>query len=126
MDEDDIEVEIKNKKGEVELRPYRANKYIKEYFTNEDNLVEYLFDKKIITYKIISEILKLTETVVKNAIEKETKNPQTDVRKKIHLFFNKDYYEELGKYAKLCSKCTKKCKQVYYVPVECKKYKAKK
>lgn len=87
-----------------------------------------LFDKNIITYKLIADITGLTETVVKNIITKETKNPDIEARRMIHIFFNKDFYEkELGKYNDRCIGCKKKCKIDYYAAiVVCPNYKEKK
>ena len=125
--EDDIEVEKLNDNNEIELRSYRALKYINEYFKNQDKFADYLLKEKIITYKSIANIIGYSETITTNAITKTTKNPDVGVRRAIDIFFNKDYYEkELGLYASLCEKCTKRCKQHYFVEVECKKYKAKK
>lgn len=126
MDEDDIEAETIGKDGKKELRPYRASRYIKEYYDTQDKLTESLLDNKLITYKSIADILGLTEVVTRNATTKETKNPQPNVRRQLHIFFNKDLYKELGEYANLCSGCTKRCKQHYFVEVKCKNYKEKK
>lgn len=126
--EDDIEVEKLNDNNEIELRPYRALKYVDEYFENQDKFADYLLKEKIITYKSIADIIGYSETITTNAITKTTKNPDVGVRRAIDIFFNKDYYEkELGLYANLCVKCTsRKCKQFYFVEVNCKNYKAKK
>lgn len=126
MSEDDVDVEILNDNNELEIRLYKANRYIKEYYKTQEKLTEVLFDKNIISYKLIADTLGLTETVVRNAITKSTANPDVSVRRGIHIFFNKDYYKELGEFATLCGKCTKKCKQEYYMEVRCKKYKEKK
>ena len=128
MKEDDVEVEIKNEDGEIEIRPYRANKYIEKYFESQENMSKELFDKNIITYKLIADTIGLTETVVKNIITKGTKNPEIHNRRMIHIFFNKDFYEkELGKYNDRCMDCKKKCKMDYYATiVVCPNYKEKK
>lgn len=126
IEEDDIEVSIVVKNGKKELRPYRASRYIKEYYNTQDKLTESLLDNKLITYKSIANTLGLTEVVTRNAITKQTKNPQAEVRRQLHMFFNKDLYKELGEYANLCSRCNKRCKQHYFVDVKCKNYKEKK
>lgn len=127
MDEDDVEVECEDNNGGLIYRPYRANRYIQEYFSNQDKLTEFLFDKNVISYKLIADTLNLTETVTRNAITKRTVSPKLEVRRLIHMFFNKDYYEELGKFATLCAKCARrKCKQNYDAQVECKNYMTKK
>lgn len=112
----------------MELKPYRANRYIEEFYENQDNMIDELFDKNIITYKLIADTTGLTETLVENTIEKETKNPDIEARRMIHIFFNKDFYEkELGKYNDRCMGCKKKCKQSYYATiVVCPNYKKKK
>ena len=124
--EDDIEVEKLNDNNEIELRTYRALKYVNEHFKNQNKFAEYLLKEKIITYKSIADIIGYSETITTNAIVKQTKNPQAEVRRQLHIFFNKDLYKELGEYANLCSGCTKRCKQHYFVEVKCKNYKEKK
>lgn len=126
MNEDDVEVKIINDDKKEEIRPYRASRYINEFFNTKDELTKELFDKKIISYKLIADTLGLTEVVVRNAITKETKTPQQEVRRKLHMFFDKDLYEELGGHANLCNSCTRRCKQHYFVDVRCKNYKEKK
>lgn len=126
IEEDDIEVNIVVKNGKKELRPYRASRYIKEFYDTQDKLTESLLDSKLITYKSIADTIGLTEVVTRNAITKQTKSPQAKARRQLHIFFNKDLYKELGEYANLCSGCTKRCKQHYFVDVRCKKYKEKK
>ena len=101
---------MKNDKGKMELKPYRANRYIEEF------------------YEKVAGITGLTETVVKNIITKETKNPDIEARRYLDIFFNKDFYEkELGAYNDRCMDCKKKCRQNYYVAIiECPNYKVKK
>lgn len=126
MDEDEFEYEVKNNKDELEQRSYKSSRYIKEYFSSQAKLTEFLFDKNIISYKSIADVTGLTEVLVRNTVTKATKNPEVSVRRAIHIFFNKDYYEELGKYATLCEKCTKRaCKQYYFAHVRCRNYKEK-
>ena len=128
LKEDDVEIEIKNDDGEIELRPYVAKRYVSEFYDDQDKMTKELFDKNIITYKMIADILDLTETLVENITEKKTKNPEIGVRRKLHIFFNDDFYEkELGKYNDRCMGCKKKCKQHYYATIiECPNYKKKK
>lgn len=125
MDVDYVDVEIIDKRGEKILRPYVANKYIKEFYGTKTNMTKELFDKNILSYNLISEKTGLTETVVRNIINGETKNVDTNTRRAIHIFFNRDFYPELGKYNSLCEKCRwRKCKQDYWVQyVACSKYK---
>lgn len=128
LKEDDIEIEVKNDDGEIELRPYVAKRYVSEFYGNQDKMTKELFDKNIITYKLIADITGLTETVAKNIVTKETKNPDIEARRKLHIFFNEDFYEkELGAYNDRCMDCKKKCKMYYYATIiECPNYKVKK
>lgn len=116
--EDDIEVEKENKDNKLELRPYRAGKYIKEFFTNQDKYTQYLLDNKIITYETISEIIKIDKSRLEKLLNKKIKTPEIRERRQIEIFFNKDYFPELGKYNENCGTCGKKqCKQLYWVSV---------
>lgn len=128
--EDDIEVQKLNDKNEVEIKPYRASKYIKEYYTNQDKFTEALFKQNVITYNLVGNILGLTPTVIKNTITKSNKNPDIKVRRQLEVFFNKDFYKgELPALNEVCKTCAKKadCGQYYWVDlVGCKKYREKK
>ena len=126
LPEDNVEIEI-DVDGEIEIRPYRAGRYIKEFFLTQDKMTKELFEQGIITYKLIGEVSGLTETVVKNIVEQSTKTPDTHARKMVHIFLNVDYYEKaLGKYSERCKDCSKQCKQFYWVEmIGCAKYKAK-
>lgn len=126
--EDDINVEIINDEGKLEFRPYRALKYVKENFDNQDKCTQYLLDNKLITYKIISEIIKIDRDRLEKLLNKEISEPEIHERRQIEIFFNKDYFEELGKWNDLCSGCSQnKCQQLYWVRVvSCGKYKEKK
>lgn len=99
------------------MRTYRASRYIKEYYETQDNLTDELFDKKIITYSSIGQVLGVSGTIIRNAITKETKNPQPNVRRGLDIFFNKDFYEELGKYSGVSEECKKECQHPYWVNV---------
>lgn len=126
--DDDVSVEIKNDKGELELRPYRANRYIREYYGGQDKMTEELLEREIITYKSIADTLNLTETLVRNAIEKSTQNPQLHVRRGLDIYFNRDLYKkELGDYNDRCqNSCSRRCKQFYYMDTgACSRYKQK-
>ena len=126
--EDSIEVEKLNDDNEIEIRTYKALKYINELFGGQEKFAKYLLDNEIITYKSIADIIGYSETITTNAITKSTKNVDVGVRRQLELFFNKDYYEkELGKYASRCVDCTSRaCKQFYWVDVRCPNFKAKK
>ncbi len=127
IDEDDILVPIEDKDGSIVSSPYRAKRYIEAYFDGQDNLTEYLFEKCIITYDSIANIIGSTKTVVENAITTSTKNPDVEVRRDIHVFFNKDFYEgKLDSYNAKCMDCKRKCKQGYWVGLSCNKYIEKK
>lgn len=124
--EDDVSVEVENDEGEIETRTYRASKYIDQHFDTLDSMSDELLKDKVITYESIGEILGLSETVVENAITKKTQTPQREIRRAIHMYFGKDYYPEIGKYAAKCNDCSKKCKYEYWIGViACPKYKKK-
>ncbi len=129
--EDNIELDFetvdKNSKAITETRPYRANKYIKKFYGNQKNMTKNLLDSGLLTYKKIADVLGLTETIVRNTITKTTKNPEVANRRKIHMFFNADFYEkELGKHMDICVSCQKSCKQFYWIKsFICPKYTSK-
>lgn len=116
IDEDEIYIKVTNN-DIVEERPFKAGKYIKEYYKTKDRLVEYLFDNNLVTYKMIAEIYETTPTIIRNAITKKTAKPDIKVRRSIEMFFNKDYYKELGEYTDRCTKCKRKCKQFYWTRI---------
>lgn len=126
--DDDVEVEKLNDEGKLEFRPYRALKYIKEFFANQDKFTKYLLDNKIITYETISEIIKIDRSRLEKLLSGDVKAPEAGERRQIELFFNKDHFPELGKYNKVCEGCTKiQCKQFYWVNlISCDKYSKKK
>lgn len=126
LPEDDIEVEKQNNKGEVVLKPYRTGKYIKEFFGNQDKYSKYLLDNKLITHDTISEIIRIDKNKLECLLNGEIKTPEIKERRQIELFFNKDYFIKQGKYTSTCSKCSKGCKNPYWVDViSCSKYKEK-
>ncbi len=126
MSEDDILVPIEGENGSIISSPYRAKRYIESYFDGQDNLTDYLFKKEIITYDLIANIIGSTRTIVENTITTNTKNPDVRVRRGVHIFFNKDFYEDkLDKYNSKCMDCKRKCRQGYWVRLSCSKYKAK-
>ena len=125
--EDDIDVPITNDEGELELRPYRALKYVKEIFANQEKCTQYLLDNKLITYEMISEIIKIDRDRLENLLSKKISEPEIKERRQIEVFFNRDYFEELGKWNDMCTKCSKKCQQFYWVNlISCNKFKEKK
>jgi len=126
MDGDDVEIEVENDDGEMELKPYRANRYINEFYGGQDNCTEELFKKGLVAYQQIADLYDYTETLIKNAYEGATQNPQIGVRRALHVFFNKDLYEDrLDKYHSLCMGCKKRCKQAYWVGLTCSRYNKK-
>lgn len=134
MKEDDIivsvDVEVKDKDGNVENkteeRPYTATKYIKGHFGDVDSLSNYLFDNNIISFKIISDMIGVTPKRIEELISGKAKKVEKNERRAVHLFFGKDYYEDIGKYNEThCEDCTKKksCGQDYWVSViSCDKF----
>lgn len=121
MDGDDIEVEFKNDDGEIELRPYRSNKYIKAFYDNQNTMTEQYFKNGALSYEFIAGMFGLTGTIVKNIMGCKTKKPAVEARRYLDMFFNKDFYEgSLSIYCDECTNCKKKCKQHYYAIVRCK------
>ncbi len=120
--DDDIEVEKKDEDGEMSLCPFRANKYIKKYFGKQNKYTKHLLDNKIIAYDVISKITKIRKNRLKRLLKKSIKKPTINERRQIEMFFNKDYFPELGEYNVKCSKCNKKCKQHYWTDVVFCKY----
>ncbi len=119
-----FEIEDDNGNTTIKIKPYRANRYVKKFYTSRKNMTKKLLEKGLLTYKMIAETLDLSETIVRNMITKSTKNPPINNRRKLHMFFNEDLYEkDLGKYVSKCTKCKKHCKQFYWVSnIRCKKY----
>jgi len=125
--EDDIAVEIKNDDGELEVRPYRAGRYINSFYKSADNMITELFAKKIITYELVGEITGIEIKVLKDIISGKLKKTDNITRIFVENFFDKDYFDKDDKYAVKCMGCKNKCKQKYNVTVtSCKKYKSKK
>ncbi len=93
-----------------------------KYFDTDEEYIDYLFDNRILTYKLISKHTGLHTVRIKNLLQKDVKRVPTNERRKIEMFFNKDYFPELGKYNSKCSKCNKKCKQHYWTDVVFCKY----
>ena len=120
--DDDIEVKKKDKNNKLTLNPFRTNKFIKKYFGTQNKYTKYLLDNEIITYDTISKITKIRKNRLKRLLRKSIKKPTTNERRQIEIFFNKDYFPELGEYNSKCSKCNKKCKQHYWTDVVFCKY----
>ena len=116
--EDEVEVLTTNEENEEEIKVYRANRYIKEYYKTQIKMSQELLKNNIVTYKMISELTGISETILKNAINKENKTIDVSVRKAIDIFFNHDYYKELGEYSKKCEECQGcKCMKPYFMSV---------
>lgn len=128
LSEDNIEIEKENDDGEMELKPYRAVKYVKERFVNQDKYSEYLIENRLLTYDKIAVVINIDENRLKKLINKDMDSPDSGERRTLELFFNKDYYPELGKYNNVCESCTKReCKQAYWVQIiNCPKHNKKK
>ena len=102
-----MEVEFINDEGEKELRPYVANKYIKEYYKNQDNMTKELFEKGILSYELIAEATGLTRTIVENTITKTTKEPEIESRRMIHYFLIR-LLSRVGEYNLKCMDCSRR------------------
>lgn len=126
LSDDDIEVEKLNDNNELELNPYRAGKYIKEFFKNQDKYSNYLLQENILTYETISQIINIKINRLKELLGGNAKNVEISERRAIHIFFNKDFYKKLGKLNSHCKNCmnNKTCGQEYWVTVvHCPKFK---
>ena len=129
LPDDDIAVEVENKDGEQEMRYYRAGKYIIEYYESQGGFTEYLLNEKIITSKMISEYINIPLKRLDVLLGGEATSVTKRERRAVDIFFNNDYYEELGIYSDLCKDCTKvkTCGQSYEVDIiNCLKYKQSK
>lgn len=122
MREDDIVVMVDD-----EARSYRAVKYIKGYFGTTEKMTEYLLEKKLLTFKTISDTIGLEEKRVKELMSGKAKKINNHERRMIDLFLNNDLYKDLEHSTSAhCSDCTKtkKCGQPYWVDVvSCPDYK---
>lgn len=129
MREDKIEViKYNEEKEEDEIKIYTAAKYIEIFFESQDNLTDYLFENNIIEYSLVSEMVKIKEKRLRELLDGSAKKVEKSERRAVEIFFNNDFYEDLGKYADLCSKCSvRKCKHDYWITVvSCQNYKKKK
>lgn len=125
IEEDVFEIEYLDNKENTKIKTLKIDSNIKKHFETNEEYVDYLFKKRKLTHKLISKHTKLSTTRVKNLLNKKNKNVTINDRRKIHMFFNKDYYSEMDKYSKKCMYCkyNKKCGQNYWADVwSCKKY----
>lgn len=118
MNGDDIEVEKLNDKNEIELRPYRGKKYVDELFGGQDKFTKYLLDNNILTLEIVSKYTKVKPNRIAELLTKKAKNVEVRERRAIDVFFNKDYYEKLGKFNGINDTCRKQCQFPYWVTVD--------
>lgn len=114
MQEDDIEVEI-----DEEIKVYRSLRYVREYFGNNSNFIEELFELGLLSFKIISDKINISITKVENLLKGENKEIDKHDRRMLHIFFNEDIYcPKKGKYKKTkCSNENKLGGQPYWVDV---------
>lgn len=137
MDEDDVIINIKKDKEEkdgsitsvVVEQPYKSLKYVKGHFGSTDNMTDYLFEQHILSFKIISDKTDISEKRVKDLMDGKATKVDKGERRRLHVFFNKDFYEEMGHLNSThCSDCTKssQCGHPYWVSViSCPKFKKK-
>lgn len=124
MEEDEFEIEYLDNE-EIKTKILKAESNIKKHFETNNEYVDYLFEKRKLTYKLISKHTKLSATRVKNLLDNKIKNVTINDRRKLHIFFNKDYFPKMNKYSDMCIDCknNKKCGQNYWADVWfCKKY----
>lgn len=115
MREDDIVVLVDDEEME-----YKAHKYIKGYFGDTDIMTEYLLENEILTYKNVADIVGVTEKRVKDLMSGEATKVGNHERRMLHVFLDRDVYEELEHTtANHCGECTKnkKCGQPYFVDI---------
>lgn len=137
MDEDDVIIEVVKEKKESDgtvreetiEQPYKALKYVRGHFGSEEGMTEYLLENEIITLKMISEYIDISEKRITEMMTGDLEKINPNERRRLHIFFNKDFYEKLGHINSLhCSDCTKQkqCAQPYWVSViSCPKFKKK-
>lgn len=123
---DSVEIEMKDDSGDMVTKPYRANKYMIEYYKDQENMTKELIDNKILPHKLISDIVRVDENKIKKILKREIDRIDLSARRRIEIFFNKDYFPKMGLYSAKCVSCKKKkCKQPYFLEViACKNYKS--
>lgn len=110
----------------MEARAFRANRYIKEYFVDQDKMTKELISSRELTYLEVSEVIGIDAQLLEDTIEGKLKEIDNVNRICIENFFNKDYFPKQDKYADECKSCKCGCKQKYnVVVVQCKNKKKK-
>lgn len=115
---DDIIVEKINDDGEVELKPFRAKKYVDELFKGQDKFIKHLLDNDILTLETVSIYTKVKPDRIAELLTGKAEDVNVSERRAIDILFNKDYYEKLGKYNGVNDKCRKECQFPYWVTVD--------
>ena len=115
---DDIVVEKINDDGEIDLKPFRAKKYIDELFKGQDKFVKHLLDNNVLTFEVISKYTKVKPDRIQELVSGKAKDVEVRERRAIDVFFNKDYYEKLGKFNGVNDTCKKQCQFPYWVKVD--------
>lgn len=127
LEGDTIDVEVENDKGDLVNKNYVASRYIEEYFDTHEKLTDYLYANDLLDSKTVGEHTGLNSNRVDDLINGDAKRVDIGERHAIHIFFNKDFYEDLGKYnQKVCNECRTRntCGQPYWVSViSCPKFK---
>lgn len=122
LPEDDVNVNVINNEGEVDVKIYRAGKYVKGYYKTQDKMTTELISSGELTYKEISKIIGIDVKLLESVINGELKEIDNVNRICIENFFNKDYFPKQSKFAETCKDCKNSCKQKYNVAVmQCKK-----
>jgi len=124
---DDVTVNILNEETkELEPKPFRVSRYVKEYHKNEEHMIGE-FVGKLISYETISKIIGLKADVIEGVLSGEIKDIDNVDRICIENFFNKDYVATKDNlYNVICQGCKKTCKQKYNVGlIQCNIYEGK-
>jgi len=117
LKEDDVRLK---QDGDEPDRVLRAHTRITDFFGSEDKFIEYLLENKHLTYKTIAEYTGFSETVVSNIINKTVQTPDVKARRAVEVFLGKDLLaDSLSPYHSKCDGCKKKCKQWYFVDLQC-------
>ena len=115
--EDDVTLK---QAGDEPDRVLRAHPRIIEFFGTHDKFIEFLIDKQHITYAMVAEYTGFSETVISNIMNKAVQEPDVKARRAVEVFFGKDFLaDSLSPYHNKCEGCKKKCKQWYFVDLQC-------
>lgn len=126
LPEDDVEIKVKNEKDQMEIRPYRAGRYISSFYKTQENMIEKILEDKVITYELVEEVTGVKKNTLKDIISGKDMKKDNVARICVENFFDKDFFKKENKFADKCITCKSKCKQKYNVIlVKCKNFEKK-